>query len=155
MKPLYEKILCATDLTESAEHALRHSLALAKSHEAKVLLLHVMPEMDVAVVNYVASVMGEDRFVEYELEHEKEVKARLDGWLSDLGIERSLVDDIEVVHGSPAPEILLAAGRYQADLLVLGSHGKGQLHYTFLGSVAEKVVRHADRPVMVVPPIAS
>ena len=57
-----------------------------------------------------------------------------------------------MVHGSPAAEILQAAERHDVELIVLGSHGKGQLHYTFLGSVAEKVVRHADRPVLVVPP---
>ena len=50
-----------------------------------------------------------------------------------------------------AAEILQAADRLEADLVVVGSHGKGGLHYAFLGSVAEKVLRKIHRPVLVVP----
>jgi len=152
MEKLYTRILCATDLTESAEWTLRHALAMAACHGAGLVLLHVMPEMEASVVNYVASVMGEDRFVAYELEHEQEVQKQLGEWLERLQVERGLIETVEVLHGSPAPEILRAAERHAVDLVVLGSHGKGALHYAFLGSVAERVVRHADRPVLVVPP---
>ncbi|HEY7746773.1 MAG TPA: universal stress protein [Desulfuromonadales bacterium] len=43
------------------------------------------------------------------------------------------------------------ADRIDADLIVLGSHGKGRLKYAFLGSVAEKVLRKTQRPAMIVP----
>jgi nucleotide-binding universal stress UspA family protein len=56
-----------------------------------------------------------------------------------------------VHHGNPVEQILQMADRIDADLIVLGSHGKGKLKYAFLGSVAEKVLRKTLRPAMVVP----
>jgi nucleotide-binding universal stress UspA family protein len=55
----------------------------------------------------------------------------------------------EVIEGGPA-DVLAAAGR-SADLLVLGSHGHGQLRRTVLGSVSEACIRKATCPVVVVP----
>jgi nucleotide-binding universal stress UspA family protein len=55
----------------------------------------------------------------------------------------------EVVQGSP-PEVLCAASR-DAQLLVLGSHGHGQLFEAVLGSVSQYCVRHASCPVVVIP----
>lgn len=56
-----------------------------------------------------------------------------------------------VVVGKPAAEIVRAAGEWRADLIVVGSHGRGGLGRTLLGSVGEAVVRHAACPVLVVP----
>ena len=59
---------------------------------------------------------------------------------------------IEVHHGEPAPLILSVADRLDVDMIVLGSHSKGKLHYAFLGSVAEKILRKTHRTVTIVPP---
>ncbi len=60
---------------------------------------------------------------------------------------------VEVHHGEPAPMILTVADRISADLIILGSHSKGKLHYAFLGSVAEKILRKTHRSVLIVPPV--
>ena len=54
-------------------------------------------------------------------------------------------------HGNPVVEILAAADRINADLVVMGTHSKGALKYALLGSVAEKVLRKSHRPTLVVP----
>ena len=58
---------------------------------------------------------------------------------------------IEVVHGHPARQILRAADDLGADVIVMGTHGKGALEHAFLGSVAEKVLRKARKPVFIIP----
>jgi nucleotide-binding universal stress UspA family protein len=59
---------------------------------------------------------------------------------------------VEVHHGDPASMILGVADRLDVDMIVLGSHSKGKLHYAFLGSVAEKILRKTHRVVVIVPP---
>ncbi len=59
---------------------------------------------------------------------------------------------VEVHHGDAAPVTLSVADRLDVDMIVLGSHCKGKLHYAFLGSVAEKILRKTHRAVVIVPP---
>jgi nucleotide-binding universal stress UspA family protein len=159
MIPTYKTILYATDLTQNAAHAFRHAVGIARCHQARIFILHVLPEMEPAVLNYVSTVMGEDRLAEMELAHKAEVtdeiRKRLHEFakaeLADRPEDVERIAGIEIHHGNPAAEILKAADRLSADLIVLGSHGKGALKYAFLGSVAEKVLRKTLRPVVVVP----
>src|SRR5438477_334580 len=62
--------------------------------------------------------------------------------------------DVEIHHalGAPATEICRAADELDADLIVLGTHGRTGLRHAILGSVAEKVVRHSKRPVLTIHP---
>ena len=159
MIPRYRTILYATDLTANAAHAFRHALALGRSHHARVHVLHVLPAIDAAVLNYVSTVMGEERLADLELQHKQEVEevmreqllafARAE--LLDHPEELQRIAGFELHHGAPVAQILACADRLDADLIVVGSHGKGRLHYTFLGSVAEKLLRKTRRPVLVVP----
>lgn len=159
MIPVYKTILYATDLTENAAHAFRHAVGIARCHRAQIRILHVLPEMEPAVLNYVSTVMGEERLAELELAHKAEIRDDISKRLHEFAkaeladrpddVER--IAGIEIHHGNPAAEILKAAERLDADLIVLGSHGKGALKYAFLGSVAEKVLRKSVRPVVVVP----
>jgi nucleotide-binding universal stress UspA family protein len=61
-----------------------------------------------------------------------------------------LEGEIVVVHGIPFQEILETAKMQQADLIIMGTHGRTGLHHVLMGSVAEKVVRLAPCPVLVV-----
>lgn len=159
MIPKYKKILYATDLSENAAHAFRHAVSVARCFDARIQILHVLPDVDPAVVNYVATVMGRDQLADFEAVHKEEVKDAIRKRLHKFAKEE-LVDhpedveriaDVEVHHGNPTVEILAAADRIGADLIIMGSHSKGALKYAFLGSVAEKVLRKAHRPVLVVP----
>ncbi len=155
----YKKIVYATDLSVNAAQAFRHAVSLARKYRADIHLLHVLPDVEAAVVNYVSTVMGKDQLADLELAHKEEVKDMIRKRLhefakQELGdhpedVER--LKEIEVHHGNPVANILEMADRIDADLIVLGSHGKGALKYAFLGSVAEKVLNKSHRPMLIVP----
>lgn len=159
MIPKYARILYATDLTANAAHALKHGIALARHFEGRMHILHVLPEIEPAVLNFVSTVMGEDNLADMELAHKEEVKDQIRQRIHDFAKDEltdhpedlDRIADIEIHHGSPVAQILEVADRIAADVIVLGSHGKGKMKYAFLGSVAEKVLRKAHRPVLVAP----
>lgn len=159
MLPNYKNILIATDLTPNSEHAFKHAVLLSRHSKAKVHLLHIVPEVDAGFRSYVSSIMGEGKLENFEAQHEEQARAEIQRKLEEFAREEladhpedlQRVESIQVVHGNPAAQILLAADRLDADVVVMGSHGKGALAYAFLGSTAEKVLRKSHRPVFVIP----
>jgi nucleotide-binding universal stress UspA family protein len=159
MIPEYATLLYATDLSANAAHAFRHALAVARRFNARIHILHVLPEAEPAVLNQISTIMGEDRLADFELEHKAEVleniRQRLQQFakaeLADHAEELERILAIEVHHGNAVGQILAASERIAADLVVLGSHGRGRLKHALLGSVAEKVLRKSRRPVLIVP----
>jgi universal stress protein A len=80
-------------------------------------------------------------------------KAGLATFVQKLGLD-SLRPKTEVRIGAPAAEIVGAAGDLKVDLLCIGTHGRTGLAHFLLGSVAERIVRHAPCPVLTVRPPA-
>ena len=159
MIPEYKKILYATDLSVNSAHAFKHAISLARRYNAKITLLHILPEVDASTMNYVATVMGEEKLAGFELEHKAEIKDEIRLRLHKFAKEELIdhpedverISDIEVHYGNPVAHILQHADGLEVDMIVLGSHGKGALKYAFLGSVAEKVLRKSHRPMLIVP----
>jgi len=159
MLPRYRTILVTTDLTPNSEYAFRHAVMLARHNDARIHLLHVVPEIDSTVRSYVATVMGEDNLEKFEADHEAEVQAAIRAELEQFA-KQELTDHPEdlkrfagtiIAHGQAVPQILKVSDQVEADVIVMGTHGKGTLEYTFLGSTAEKVLRKSKRPVFIVP----
>ncbi len=153
-------ILVAKDLSKQSSDVIRYALHLGVKFGAQVHVLHVMPTVDPAVLNMVALTMGADKLAKFNKANEKEMADKTHAQLRQITAqEEELIDEeivrspfVEVCHGDPAPRILEVADKLDADMIVLGSHSKGALHYAFLGSVAEKVLRKALRTVVIVPP---
>jgi nucleotide-binding universal stress UspA family protein len=103
--------------------------------------------------------MGDGKLESFEKQHEEDarngLKKRLETFaheeLEDHPEDLKNIAGIEVVHGHAVSEILLAADRLNADVIVMGTHGKGTKGHTFLGSVAEKVLHKSRKPVFVIP----
>ncbi|MDH3453916.1 MAG: universal stress protein [Desulfuromonadales bacterium] len=159
MLPTYQNILIATDLTPNCVFAFKHAVMLARESKAKVHLLHVVPEVDAGFRSYVSAVMGSGILEKFEAQHEEEARAEIRKELEEFTKEE-LADhpedfknivSIQVLHGHAVSHILQEAERLNADVIVMGTHGKGALQHTFLGSVTEKVLRRSKRPVFVVP----
>ncbi len=155
-----KKILVGNDLTAESSRVIRYALELAVKFHAQVYVLHVMPTVDPAVLNMVALNMGADKLAKLNKENEAELVTQTKAQLqliiqqqSDL-MEEEVIHppQVEVHHGEAVPVLLKTADRLDVDLIILGSHSKGALHYAFLGSVAEKVLRKCHRTVMIVPP---
>jgi len=159
MLPNYQNILIATDLSPNSEYAFKHAVVLARTSQAKIHLLHIVPEIDPGFRSYVAAVMGEGKLEKFESLHESEARAEIKRELEEFAREEladhpedfANIAGIEVLHGHPVTQILQAAERLNADVIVMGTHGKGALEHTFLGSVAEKVLHKSKCPVFTIP----
>jgi len=154
------KILVAKDLSKQSSRVIRYALELGCKFHAQVHVLHVMPTVDSSVLNMVALTMGADNLAKFNAANEAELAEKTHEQLDKIiQTETELMEEenvhppkIEVHHGDAAPMILEVADRLDADMIVLGSHSKGKLHYAFLGSVAEKILRKTHRAVTIVPP---
>ncbi len=159
MLPNIETILLATDLSANSTEAFKHAVVLSRPGNAKIYLLHVIPEVDAGVRSYVAAVMGEGNLDRMESKHEEDAKEkirrRLDEFtrteLSEHPEDLKRIAGIEILHGRPEFRIVEIADKLDVDLIVMATHSKGAIEHAFLGSVTEKVLRIAKRPVYVIP----
>ena len=155
-----KRILVAKDLSKESSNVIRYALELGSKFDAEVHILHVMPTVDHAVLNMVAISMGPDKLAELNAMNEKDLGEKTRSQLNAIleeetrqgDVQLSTPPQVEVHHGEAAPMILQVADRLDADMIILGSHTKGKLHYAFLGSVAEKILRKTHRTVVIVPP---
>jgi universal stress protein A len=145
---VFQRILCATDFSDTAEAAWEAACELARTHRAELILVHVFTELpvypEVAVIE-VQRVWEEQRaWVDKELT-DRAAAAGGHGLTA-----RSLLKT------GVAPEgIVEAATEVQADLIVIGTHGRTGLTRLVIGSVAERVVRLAPCPVLCIKPRAA
>ena len=140
---MYGRILVATDFSKGAETAWDAARALARVHDAEVLLLHVFMEMpgfrfaDVAEIQR----LYEQQRLGVEGALNEQARAAQAAGVTTRALLRT---------GAPAETIVAAAREEQADLIVVGAHGERGVAPLLVGNVAERVVRLADRPVLVV-----
>ncbi|MET0340913.1 MAG: universal stress protein [Polyangiales bacterium] len=138
------KILVPVDFTEASDAARRKAEQLAGAVGAELVVLHVVDDtpmmvMDGAGVGYVPPI---DTVGPYEAA----AKERLERSAREgAGVVRN-----RLAHGRPEAEILRAAEEEGADLIVMGTHGRRGFERFLLGSVAERVVRTAQVPVLTV-----
>jgi nucleotide-binding universal stress UspA family protein len=159
MIPQIKKILYATDLSKNSSYAFLYAADMAKRHNAKIVILH-----SVAPVRYMYSQGASDRVGEILREAKKEEREtdleeikkylqkfceKIENQIGSPCVE--LVSKILVPLGHPVEEILKAADDEGCDAIVLGTHGKGFLRQTFLGSVAGSVLERTRKPVFIIP----
>jgi nucleotide-binding universal stress UspA family protein len=138
-------ILVATDFSPAAEQALDTAIELARENGGRLTLLHVCempPYSRPAFSMYVPSP-----------EQSGDIIAAAQRGL-DAAAARCAAAGIAAetawVAGAPAGEIIRFAAAHEVDVIVVGSHGRGGFRRLMLGSVADTVVRGADRPVLTV-----
>jgi nucleotide-binding universal stress UspA family protein len=140
---MYNTVLLPTDGSDGAAEALDHAVGAAEAHGAS---LHVVSVVDHRVV-LAADADGKES-VRAELTDEATTAVEdLAGRARKAGVEATTA----APEGVPHREILAYAGEHDVDLLVLGTHGRtGREKRLNLGSTTERVVRAADRPLLVV-----
>jgi universal stress protein A len=139
--PHFKKILCPVDFDQNSLLALRLASELAQERQANIRLLHVLP---VPSAPEVALPFGRMEAAA-RTKLERLARQRIDGKGSYV---------VEVMMGDPGVEILQAAKRWGANLIVMATHGRKGLRHLVLGSVAEHVVRGAPCPVLTMSPTA-
>src|SRR5947209_9505674 len=133
-------ILHPTDFSQQAANAFELACALARDYGAKLVVLHVLPTPVVPVID------GGVFPVPMEVP-----RHRLQQELGALKPrEKAVVVERILVEGDPTYEIVRAADSYQADLIAMGTHGRGGLARLVMGSVADAVTRKANCPVLTV-----
>ncbi|MBI3303230.1 MAG: universal stress protein [Deltaproteobacteria bacterium] len=138
-------ILVPFDFSEYSEKAFTWALALAEKWRFRLLLLHVVP-----APSYPPMLMGTYfNPVDFEASLQADAEARAKEFAVNRG-NKTVPIDTQVVIGEPFNDICRVAEQAKADLIVMGSHGRTGLSHVLLGSVAERVVRHAPCPVLVV-----
>ena len=142
--PVYKHILAGTDFSDLGDKALHRAAELAVDLGARLTLVHVVGQEDAQNAMYGAH---EARQVVEKLEAAHE-KAR--GELAEKKKAAHVEVACEVRVGAPADQILALASEKSADLIVVASNGQKGLSRWLLGSVADRVVRGADRDVLVV-----
>jgi nucleotide-binding universal stress UspA family protein len=135
-----KKILVAHDGSKASEKAVKEACGLARKVKASLTVISVIPEL------YLTELVEMDRMRILDA-LSAEAKKTLDRIKAKTeGISLQTV----IKYGNPAEEILAAAKKMKADLIVTGSHGRHGAQKFFLGSVSSKIVDHAPCSVLVV-----
>lgn len=135
-----QKILVPIDFSVCSEKAVQYALALAQEFGAELILTHVVQPYP--IVTELPSTMAE-----LQVELEKCATLRLDKIRQSIkgAASRSILRVGHAVH-----QILSVAREEDVDVIIISTHGRTGLAHTVLGSVAERVVRHAGCPVLIV-----
>jgi universal stress protein A len=138
-----QKILVPVDFSEGSSKALQYAVSFARVFRAELLCLYVVE------IPYGA---GEAGFVtemeSFRKDMSKESQERMDMLLAREAA--GVPSQSKVRSGAPYHEITAAARDENVDLIIIATHGRTGLRRLFLGSTAERVVRHAHCPVLVV-----
>ena len=141
-----KRLLAALDFSPVTDAVAQTTRELAQALGATVRLIHVAPpEPD--FVGYEAGPITVRQHVAAEYQEARRRVHAIESALRSSG----LVVEALVVQGEPSHKILHHAREFDADLIVLGSHGHGMLHELLVGSVTSAVMRAAPCPVVVVP----
>jgi nucleotide-binding universal stress UspA family protein len=132
------------DFSESSGKALDYAVPFARQFGAKLTLLHVVePVAAPDFANSFPLMVENDRIT-------AACKAQLQLLVKQKAIEPKLVEKTLVRQGRSFHEISEAARTLKTDLIIIATHGYTGLKHAFLGSTAERVVRHAPCPVLIV-----
>ncbi len=137
---LIKKVLVLTDGSQNSRSALRYAVEICRNFDASLHLLSVIEDMP----SYATLEVGSE-FISKVQETIKGEVVSCAGYCETSGI----ACDGEIRHGVPYEEIVNYAKEIDVDLIVMATHGHTGLSHILLGSVAEKVMRHAPCPVMI------
>lgn len=140
----YSKVLIAVDSSEYSMKAAKEGLELAHQLNAKAALLYVV-DTSKAMGNVDAGIMPQQALIVLK----KEAEQTLDELAAMYNGNEIMKFMPEGAH--PAEDIIQTAENWEADLIVIGTHGRTGLLHLLMGSIAEDVVRHSKIAVMVVP----
>jgi universal stress protein A len=142
---LFQRIIVATDLSPASEPALKEAIGLAKENGAELLIAHAYQPPSVVEAQSISAGVYE----EWDQSIRAGVKVRLQELVESAAKEGVQAKSL-ILTGAPYEAIAEAARSKDADLVVLGTHGRKGVSRFFLGSVAARVISTAPCPVMTV-----
>jgi len=158
MIPQIKKILYATDLSKNSYYGFFYAVDMAKKFNASIVILHAVEpfrhmydESGIGIEERVKKAKKQEQEMNIEeiKKRVQEVCKRTEAQMGSACL--NLVSKVLVPLGYPVEEIFKAGDEEGCDAIVLGTHGKGFLRQTFLGSVAGSVLERSRKPVFIIP----
>lgn len=162
------KILYATDLSDSARYAFAYAVSIANIYKASITLLHVVFDYD-NIDLIAARYIGKENWLKIRRKVYDDAKnALIDKKRDNIAIKevlykfsenaktenekrRSVTDEIVVKAGKPEDIILEQAEERNCDIIVMGGYSQGVLADAVIGSTSRRVLRKSKKPVLVIP----
>ncbi len=142
MSGFIKKILWTTDFSDEAQEALLYADAFAKTFKAKIVALHVVPDISPALYDAGVAIKGE---LVRRMDHvKKRAKAKLDAIKKAKGLTFNTL----VEEGTAAKKIIEIAVKENVDLIVIGRRGLSAVEKFFIGSVTNQVLRNSPVPLL-------
>jgi nucleotide-binding universal stress UspA family protein len=159
MLPQIKRILFATDLSDNSAYVFRYAINSAKKHDAGIVILHVLEQLsttDNAITHSYLTKEEVNKISEKKSAYvkdyiKKQLKIFCEKELKNDSECTDRVESIELCEGFPAEMILKKADELNCDAIVMGTHGKGFIRNTFLGSSSKRVLRRTRKPVLIIP----
>lgn len=143
---MYQRIMAAIDGSDTAERGLDEAIKLAKDQNAKLAIIHVV---DIVVVFGAGQFPG--TYIEATREFARNTIAHAHKTAQAMGVEPELQTPEIVTSGYHVADTIAEQARnWKADLLVVGTHGRRGVSRLLLGSVAERIVRVAPCPLLLI-----
>jgi nucleotide-binding universal stress UspA family protein len=143
-----QHFLVPVDFSPCSDETLAYAIMLATQLQARLTLLHVLPELALGVGPPPPAALP--ALVTYLHDLEAKVQQELDAHLTQVQ-EAGLQGDTVLVHGVPSQGILDTARDQHVDLIIMGTHGRTRAHQMLIGSVAQQVVPRASCPILLLP----
>jgi universal stress protein A len=143
-----KNILVPTDFSKYSDAALQKALDIAEQYEAKIYLLHVITEhVQQCAVDYCIEIAVVEKV---QKDIAKFAKEKLKKEVDAIAKKRKVNISFDIKNGNASEVILSEQKAKKIDLIVIASHGKTGLLKQLIGSVADKVIKGAKCPVIVV-----
>lgn len=137
----FKKILVPVDFSKTSQKALDQAVILAKQSKASLVLIHVVTFTVAASVEQFSVIDWYQHLIKEAKKDLEKLKQRL---------SNSVPIEIVVETGVPFDVICKTAKKKKVDLIVITTHGYSGIKHVLLGSTAERVIRHASCPVLVI-----
>jgi nucleotide-binding universal stress UspA family protein len=161
-----KRILYATDLSENARYAMAYAVSMANTYCAQIIILHVIDETPEFVDAHVVGYIGAGDWEDIKKRNVDEAREALIGKRRDNAMihevldrfcqnlrpgsndHETAMDETVIKTGNPVTEILSTAEEKHCDLIIMGTHGRGALMDTMMGSTTSRVLRRSKVPVL-------
>ena len=145
----FKRIIVPIDFSDCSRKALEYAIATAGAHNSRLTILHVYEES--FIEPYVNAANSEEEADEIMKEIERINETKYDEFLKTIDLSSVEYDKL-LVKGVPETEIVETAMEQQADLVVMGTHGRAGIKHILIGSTAEEVVRTVHCDIIILKP---
>lgn len=143
MSPAIRRLVVPVDFSRGSADALEAAIVVARTFTASITLVHVLEWAWLRLHYTIAELADEERI-------RRELHARLERYAEAVRSEGLTADIVTLGDGGPVDFIVETAAGRNADLIVMGTHGRRGIQRALIGSVAEGVLRRASCPVMTI-----